>query len=39
MNTLETADLQLEAVTRFFDELLAHSRALEYDEEEVALAA
>jgi tRNA-dihydrouridine synthase B len=39
MNTLETVELQLEAVARFFDELLAHSRALEYDEEEVALAA
>jgi tRNA-dihydrouridine synthase B len=39
MNTLESAELQLEAVARFFDELLAHNRALEYDEEEVALAA
>jgi tRNA-dihydrouridine synthase B len=39
MNTLETVDLQLEAIARFFDELQAHSRALEYDEEEVALAA
>ena len=38
MNTLETAELQLEAVQRFFDELLAHSPRLEYDEE-VALAA
>ncbi len=38
MNTLETADLQLAAVARFFDELLAHSRRLEYDEE-VPLAA
>ena len=38
MNTLETAEMQLEAVARFFDELLAHSGALEYDEE-VALAA
>ena len=38
MNTLETAELQLAAVSRFFDELLAHSRHLEYDEE-VALAA
>jgi len=26
-------------VSRFFDELQAHSRALEYIEEEVALAA
>jgi tRNA-dihydrouridine synthase B len=39
MNTLETADLQLEAIARFFDELQAHSRELEYDENEVALAA
>ncbi len=38
MNTLETAEMQLEAVARFFDELLAHSARLEYDEE-VALAA
>jgi tRNA-dihydrouridine synthase B len=38
MNTLETATLQLEAIARFFDELQAHSRALEYDNE-VALAA
>ena len=39
MNTLETAELQLAAVARFFDELLAHSRELEYDNDEVALAA
>ena len=38
MNTLETAESQLAAVVRFFDELLAHSPRLEYDEE-VALAA
>jgi tRNA-dihydrouridine synthase B len=38
MNTLESAELQLVAVTQFFDELLAHSQRLEYDEE-VALAA
>jgi tRNA-dihydrouridine synthase B len=38
MNTLETAGMQLAAVERFFDELLAHSARLEYDEE-VALAA
>jgi tRNA-dihydrouridine synthase B len=38
MNTLETAEMQLEAVARFFDELLAHSARLEYDDE-VALAA
>jgi tRNA-dihydrouridine synthase B len=39
MNTLETATLQLEAIARFFDELQAHSRELEYDDNEVALAA
>jgi len=39
MNTLETAELQLEAVAHFFDELTARSGRLEYDEEEVALAA
>jgi tRNA-dihydrouridine synthase B len=39
MNTLEGADLQLAAVTRFFDELLAQSARLEYDDNEVALAA
>ena len=39
MNTLETADQQLAAVSRFFDELLARSRRLEYDDGEVALAA
>ena len=38
MNTLETAEKQLAAVAQFFDELLAHSARLEYDEE-VALAA
>jgi tRNA-dihydrouridine synthase B len=38
MNTLETAESQLAAVARFFDELAAHSSRLEYDEE-VALAA
>jgi len=39
LNTLEGADLQLAAVTRFFDELLAQSARLEYDDNEVALAA
>jgi hypothetical protein len=39
MNTLETSELQLAAVAAFFDELLAHSARLEYDNEEVALAA
>ncbi len=38
MNTLETAQLQLEAVARFFDELTERSARLEYDDE-VALAA
>ena len=38
MNTLETAESQLAAVTRFFDELLERSAQLEYDDE-VALAA
>ena len=38
MNTLETAEEQLAAVSQFFGELLAHSQQLEY-EEEVALAA
>jgi tRNA-dihydrouridine synthase B len=38
MNTLESAEMQLAAVTRFFDELTAHSARLEY-EDEVALAA
>ena len=37
MNTLEGAELQLAAVIQFFDELLAHSQRLEYDQE-VALA-
>src|SRR6478672_9369450 len=32
MNTLETAELQLAAVQRFFDELTARSERLEYDE-------
>jgi tRNA-dihydrouridine synthase B len=39
MNTLETATLQLEAIARFFDDLQAQSRSLEYDDSEVALAA
>ena len=39
MNTLETAEMQLAAVAQFFDELLAHSAALEYETDEVALAA
>jgi tRNA-dihydrouridine synthase B len=40
MNTLDDAGMQLAAVAQFFDELLAHSRELEYvDENEVALAA
>ena len=39
MNTLDDATVQLAAVEEFFDGLLAHSRALEYDEGEVALAA
>jgi tRNA-dihydrouridine synthase B len=38
MNTLETAAMQLDAVAEFFDDLLAHSHSLEYDDE-VALAA
>jgi tRNA-dihydrouridine synthase B len=38
MNTLETAEEQLQAVTQFFDELMSVSRELEYDDE-VALAA
>jgi len=38
MNTLETAESQLEAVARFFDELTERSTRLEYDDE-VALAA
>jgi tRNA-dihydrouridine synthase B len=38
MNQIETAAGQLEAVARFFDELLGHSPRLEYSEE-VALAA
>ncbi|HUL95858.1 MAG TPA: tRNA dihydrouridine synthase DusB [Usitatibacter sp.] len=38
MNTLESAELQLEAVARFFGELNARSARLEYDAE-VALAA
>ncbi len=39
MNTLETSELQLAAVAAFFDGLLAHSARLEYEPEEVALAA
>src|SRR3954470_8926734 len=37
MNTLDAAEMQLAAVAEFFDGLLAHSRALEYDDGEVAL--
>jgi hypothetical protein len=39
MNTLETAEMQLAAVAAFFGDLLAHSARLEYDNDEVALAA
>ena len=39
MNTLESAEMQLAAVVEFFDGLLAHSARLEYEPEEVALAA
>jgi tRNA-dihydrouridine synthase B len=39
MNTLETAEMQLAAVDAFFGELLAHSARLEYEPEEVKLAA
>lgn len=39
MNTLETSEMQLAAVASFFGELLAHSARLEYDHDEVALAA
>ena len=39
MNTLDNAEMQLAAVAAFFDELLAHSARLEYETEEVALAA
>ena len=39
MNTLEGAELQLEAVAGFFGELVERSARLEYDEQEVALAA
>src|SRR5947209_698698 len=39
MNTLDAAESQLAAVKEFFDVQLAHSRALQYDEGEVALAA
>src|SRR5690349_5012298 len=35
MNTLESAELQLVAVARFFDELTERSARLEYDEQEV----
>jgi tRNA-dihydrouridine synthase B len=39
MNQLETASEQLAAVAQFFDDLLGQSPRLEYDTEEVALAA
>ena len=39
MNTLDNAQMQLAAVQEFFDGLLAHSARLEYEPEEVALAA
>jgi len=39
MNTLESAELQLAAVAGFFGELLAQSARLEYENDEVALAA
>jgi tRNA-dihydrouridine synthase B len=39
MNTLDDAGAQLEAVAQFFDELMSRSRELEYDDDEVALAA
>jgi len=39
MNTLDDAVAQQAAVKEFFDGLLAHSAALEYDDAEVALAA
>ncbi len=39
MNTLDNAEMQLAAVQDFFDGLLAHSARLEYEPEEVALAA
>ncbi len=39
MNTLEDAREQLAAVAGFFDALAAQSRSLEYEDEEVALAA
>jgi tRNA-dihydrouridine synthase B len=39
MNTIETAAEQLEAVRHFFEELLGRSCRLEYDQEEVAIAA
>jgi tRNA-dihydrouridine synthase B len=40
MNTLDDAGMQLAAVSEFFDGLLAHSRSLEYvEQDEVALAA
>jgi tRNA-dihydrouridine synthase B len=38
-NTLDDAGAQLEAVAQFFDELMSRSRELEYDDDEVALAA
>ena len=39
MNTLETAEFQLAAVAGFFGELGAQSARLEYENDEVALAA
>jgi tRNA-dihydrouridine synthase B len=39
MNTLETIEAQLAAVRRFFGELGAHSRQLQYSENNMALAA
>jgi len=39
MNTLDAAGEQLAAVKEFFDGLLVRSSALEYEDEEVALAA
>ena len=39
MNTLEGAELQLAAVKEFFDGLATQSCRIEYDENEVAIAA
>ncbi|HET9652691.1 MAG TPA: tRNA dihydrouridine synthase DusB [Usitatibacter sp.] len=39
MNLLETVEEQLDAVAQFFGELMSRSRELEYDDQEVALAA